>query len=68
MDDKAYEDRLADALEKVLEQGADDLQSLSSALNALNVRSPEGDAWTAESLAAEFSRLGEAARNWERTR
>ena len=68
MDNKAYEDRLADALEKVLEQGADDLEALSAALNAQGVRTRQGLAWTAASLEAEFARLGEAARDWERSR
>ena len=68
MDEKAYEDRLADALEKVMEEGADDLPALASALNALGVRSRQGLSWTEASLEAECSRLGEAAREWERTR
>jgi hypothetical protein len=68
MNDTAYEDRLADALEKVMEQGASDLESLATALNALGVLSSEGAAWTAATLESEFKRLGEAARLWERTR
>jgi hypothetical protein len=66
--DKAYEDSLADALEKVLEQGADGLEALASGLNALGVKSRDGKSWNAETLEAEFRRLGEAARTWERER
>ena len=58
MDDLQYENRLGDALEKLLGEGADDLEALSSGLNALGVKSRSGQAWTAASLAAEFKRLG----------
>jgi hypothetical protein len=57
MDQSDYEDRLGDALEKLLEQGADDLEALSIGLNALGITSPDGEAWTSGSLAAEFKRL-----------
>jgi hypothetical protein len=68
MRDQEYEDRLGDALEKVMEQGADDLPALAAGLNSLGVTSLEGKPWTAETLEAEFRRLGEAARAWERQR
>ena len=66
--DSTYEDRLADALEKVMDQGASELESIASGLNALGVLALDGGAWTAASLESEFKRLGEAARLWERTR
>ena len=58
MDKLSYEDQLGDALEKLLEEGASDLDALSCGLNALQVTHPEGKPWTADSLAAEFRRLG----------
>ena len=58
MNDKSYEDQLGDALEKLLEDGADDLEALSSGLNGLGVLPPDERRWTAERLAAEFKRLG----------
>jgi hypothetical protein len=57
MNEKSYEDKLGDALEKLLEEGANDLEALSTGLNQLGVISPGGQRWTAESLAAEFKRL-----------
>ena len=53
------EDRLGDALEVLLEQGADGLDSLAEGLNRLGVAPRAGAAWTAASLDAEFARLGE---------
>lgn len=53
-----YEDRLGDALEKLLQEGADDLAALAAGLNDLDVGHPAGGAWTAERLEAEFDRLG----------
>lgn len=58
MDSRSYEDRLGDALEKLLGGGADDLVALSSGLNELGIESPDGAPWTADSLAAELHRLG----------
>jgi hypothetical protein len=58
MAEKSYEDRLGDALEKLLEQGAEDLAALATGLNTLGVTAPGGQRWTAETLAAEFKRLG----------
>jgi hypothetical protein len=68
MNNQAYEDRLGDALEKVMEQGATELPALAEGLNSLGVTSLDGKAWTAQTLEAEFHRLGEAARAWERER
>ena len=55
----SYEDRLGDALEVLLEQGADGLDALAEGLNRLGVAPPAGGAWSAASLEAEFARLGE---------
>ncbi len=68
MQDREYEDRLGDALEELMEQGADGPEALASGLNSLGVTSREGRTWTADTLEAEFRRLGEAARTWERER
>jgi hypothetical protein len=57
MDDAQYEDRLGDALEKLLDEGADDLEALATGLNGLGVTSQSGEAWTAATLAAELKRL-----------
>jgi hypothetical protein len=57
MDEAEYEDRLGDALEKLLDQGADDLETLASGLNQLGVTSLSGEEWTAPTLAAELKRL-----------
>lgn len=57
MDRKSYEDRLGDALEKLLGSGGDDLAALSSGLNELGIDAPDGVRWSAESLAAELRRL-----------
>lgn len=54
-----YEDRLGDALEVLLEQGADSLASLAEGLDRLGVAPPAGGKWTAAGLEAEFARLGE---------
>ena len=57
MNEKSYEDRLGDALEKLLEEGANDLEALSTGLNQLGLAGPSGQRWTAETLAAEFKRI-----------
>ena len=58
MNETSYEDRLGDALEKLLGEGADGLDALASGLNGLGLVPPEGAAWTAVSLEAEIKRLG----------
>lgn len=57
MDQREYEDRLGDALEELMGAGADDLDALSTGLNALGITGPGGAAWTPASLAAELKRL-----------
>jgi hypothetical protein len=55
---QTYEDRLGDALEKLLGDGANDLDALCLGLNTLGIVSPAGKPWNTDSLAAEFRRLG----------
>jgi hypothetical protein len=59
--DKTYEDRLGDALEHLLANGADDLAALSAGLNVQGITLPDGRAWTVENLQAELHRLAESA-------
>lgn len=58
--DKTYEDRLGDALEDLLANGAEDLASLSAGLNAQGITLPDGSAWTADKLQTELHRLAES--------
>ena len=58
MDTLSYEDQLGDALEQLLGEGADDLDTLASGLNKLGIAAPGGAPWTQATLAAEFKRLG----------
>jgi hypothetical protein len=53
----AYEDRLADALERAFGAGAVGLDDLSARLNAGGPKRSDGSAWTAENLQREFARL-----------
>lgn len=65
MKNSAYEDQLGDALEKSLGDGdADDLASLASGLNGLDIAPVAGGSWTAASLEAELSRLASETGNW----
>lgn len=54
----AYENKLGDGIEQLLGSGVDNLDGLASGLNSLGVKPLNGDMWTAESLEAEFARLG----------
>ena len=59
----SYEDRLGDALETLLEEGADTLQQLADGLIRLGIAMPRSaghtaTTWTAQVLAAELHRLG----------
>jgi hypothetical protein len=56
-----YEDKLGDALEKLLGDGADDLDALASGLNKLGFAPRDGASWTAAILEAEFKRLAASA-------
>jgi hypothetical protein len=54
-----YENDFGDALEQVFESGAAELDEVVAGLNRIGFRSPEGAAWTAERLTAEFRTLAE---------
>ncbi|CAE6850702.1 recombinase-like helix-turn-helix domain-containing protein [Paraburkholderia domus] len=54
-----YENDFGDALEKVFEAGANELQEVVDGLNRLGFRTPEGNTWDADRLAAEFRLLAE---------
>jgi hypothetical protein len=54
-----YENDFGDALEKVFEAGAVELEEVVAGLNRVGFRTPEGATWTAERLAAEFRLLAE---------
>ena len=61
MNETAYQDRFGDALEKLLGEGADDLEALASGLNRLGIAPPAGANWSAGILEAEFKRLAPSA-------
>jgi hypothetical protein len=54
-----YENDFGDALEKVFEAGAMELEEVVDGLNRVGFRTPEGGTWSAERLAAEFRLLAE---------
>lgn len=54
----AFEDALGDGLEQVLGSGAETLAQIADGLNASNVLTADGCAWTESTLAAELHRLG----------
>ena len=54
-----YENDFGDALEKVFEAGAAELEEVVAGLNRVGFRTPEGATWTAERLTAEFRLLAE---------
>jgi hypothetical protein len=54
-----YENDFGDALEQVFEAGATELDDVVAGLNRIGLRTPEGAAWSAERLAAEFRLLAE---------
>ena len=54
-----YENDFGDALEKVFEAGAVELDEVVDGLNRIGFRTPEGSQWNAERLAAEFRLLAE---------
>jgi len=49
-----YENDLGDALEKVFDSGATELEDVAAGLNRIGFRTPDGAAWTAERFAAEM--------------
>jgi hypothetical protein len=54
----AYENELADAMEKAFDEGVTELPALVKRLNQLGVQSTDGQPWTDDSLQAELRRLG----------
>jgi hypothetical protein len=54
----AYENALADALERVFEAGALTPQDVVTGLNAQGVRTPEGRPWDTDAFEREMARLG----------
>jgi len=54
-----YENDFGDALEKVFDAGALELDEVVEGLNRIGFRTPEGAPWNAERLAAEFRLLSE---------
>jgi hypothetical protein len=54
-----YENDFGDALEKVFESGALELDEVAVGLNRVGFRTPDGNTWDAARLAAEFQRLAE---------
>jgi hypothetical protein len=54
----AYENALAGALEGAYLDGAKSLEDLAAGLNEKNVLRSDGQAWTADLLAAELETLG----------
>ncbi|GAB7526384.1 recombinase-like helix-turn-helix domain-containing protein [Paraburkholderia sp. 2C] len=54
-----YENDFGNALEKVFDSGALELDEVAAGLNHAGFRTPDGDAWDAARLAAEFQRLAE---------
>lgn len=53
-----YQNALADALEKIFATGTHDLPAVIGALNAANVKAPDGAAWTEESFRAVMADYG----------
>ena len=54
----AYENALGDALERVFADGAETLDEVVAALNALNQHDADGRPWTTASFEATLARLG----------
>ncbi|AOK56602.1 hypothetical protein WT15_16205 [Burkholderia stagnalis] len=54
-----YENDLGDALERVFEAGATELDDVVAGLNRIGFRTPDGAPWTAERFRAELAALAE---------
>jgi len=55
----AYRGALADALESVLDEGAETLADIVSGMNNLGVTAPDGRSWSEETFGSEMRRLGQ---------
>lgn len=58
-----YEDRLSDALEAAFAAGVHELSGLAAALNEAGLKTPAGEAWTANNFPAAMRRLGDPAQS-----
>ena len=54
----AYEDAMGVALERIFEEGVEDLDGIVQRLNELGVTSADGAPWTAGSFQDEMAKLG----------
>lgn len=54
----AHENAVGDALERLFDEGVEDLDGIVAGLNRLDVASPDGAPWTAKSFQEEIARLG----------
>ena len=54
----AYQNALADALEKIFSGGTHDLPGVIGALNEAGVKTPDGAAWTEASFRAVMAEFG----------
>jgi molybdopterin-guanine dinucleotide biosynthesis protein A len=54
----AYQNALADALEKIFATGAHDLPAVIGALNTAQVKAPDGAAWTEDSFRSVMADFG----------
>lgn len=54
-----YENDLGDALEQVFESGAIELDEVVAGLNRIGFRTPDGEMWDEQRLAAQFRQLAE---------
>ncbi len=55
----AYRRAVADALERVLDQGAETLADIVSGMNDLGVTERDGSSWSEETFESEMRRLGQ---------
>ncbi len=53
-----YENAMGDALEKIFDEGIEDLDGIVQRLNELDVASSDGAQWTAASFQEEIAKLG----------
>ena len=53
-----YENAMGDALEKIFDEGIEDLDGIVQRLNELDVASSDGAPWTAASFQKEIAKLG----------
>ena len=56
-----YEDRLSAALEAAFADGIHELPALAAALNEAGLKTPDGEAWTADNFPPAMQRLGNPA-------